>query len=267
MNHTPAGDPYYRDHADAYDRTTRGVPGDVDWYVDHACRADGLVIELGVGTGRIAIPSALAGARVHGVDLEPAMLEVARRRAMEARVPDDRLTLAEGDMRSYATWQVPAPAALVTIPFRAFLHNLTTDDQLATLHACREALRPDGMLALNVFNPDLPLMARWMSRSSRTWAPWGGDGQARARHEYAPSGQTVTTRLRVVGPDGRRRTTEIRLRYVYRYEMEHLLARAGFRVESLLGDFAGTPFGEGSTEQIWTARRIERAPGMWTTSL
>lgn len=249
-------DRYYSDLAEAYDAHTRGVAGDVPFYTELAMEADGLVVELGAGTGRIAIPCALAGARVHGVDLEPAMLEIARRKAQEAGI-EDRLTLAEGDMRSYASWDTSEPAALVTIPFRAFLHNLTTEDQLATLSACREALRSGGRLALNVFNPSLPLIVKWMGRGPRYWEPYWAKGtleEVGGRNEYEPTAQVVTTRLRMRDAGGRWRRSSFRLRYVYRYEMEHLLARSGFEIEALFGDFDRSAFRETSTEMVWLAR-------------
>lgn len=246
-------DPYYRDWAGHYDQLARGVPGDVEFYVRLAAETEGLVVELGVGTGRIAIPSAAAGARVLGIDLEPAMLAIARDHARAAGV-EERLTLVEGDMRAF---EVPEAAALVTIPFRAFLHNLTTEDQLATLGACFRALRPGGRLVLNLFNPSLPLIARWMGKGPRHWEPFPGGGSAdtQAQNAYAPTGQQVTTRLRARDADGVWRKTTFTLRYVYRYEMEHLLARAGFAVDALYGDFEGARFREESTEMVWIARR------------
>lgn len=245
-----SGDPYYRDHAEAYDAHATGVPGDIEFYVDLARRADGLVVELGVGTGRIAVPMARTGARVLGIDREPAMLAVAERRARDAGVLN-RLTLVQGDMRDFAA---PELAALVAIPFRTFLHKLTVEDQLATLDACRRALRPGGILALNVFNPDVLLMARWMERSGSHWEPFGAWEGAQGQHAYRPSAQVVTSTVRVRDTSGRWRRTSFRLRYVHRFEMQHLLERSGFEVESLAGGFLGEPFEEGATEMVWVAR-------------
>jgi SAM-dependent methyltransferase len=192
---------------------------------------------------------------VLGIDLEPAMLAIARRKAAEAGLAG-RLDLVEGDMRSFST---PEPAALVTIPFRAFLHNLTTDDQLATLRACHDALRPGGRLALNVFNPDLAMITRWMGKGPDHWEPYwpsaGGGDEFQAHQEYAPSSQISTTRVRVRDLDGKWRKTSVTLRYVYRYEMEHLLARCGFQVEALYGGFDRSEFREASPEMVWIARR------------
>src|SRR5690606_11827868 len=104
-------DPYYREYARAYDEHSRGVPGDVEFYVALA-REAGAVVELGVGTGRIAVPTAQAGVPVLGFDREPAMLEVAREKAEVAGV-SHLVTLRDGDMRSFT---LDAPVPLVTIP-------------------------------------------------------------------------------------------------------------------------------------------------------
>ena len=131
------GDPYYRDFASAYDEYTRGVDGDVAFYTELARRA-GSVTELGVGTGRIAIPIAQSGIPVTGIDREASMLAIAREKAEAAGVAS-LLTRREGDMRTFV---LDEPVPLVTIPFRTFLHNLTTEDQMATLVACHQAQSP-----------------------------------------------------------------------------------------------------------------------------
>ena len=185
-----------------------------------------------------------------GLDLSPQMLAICRDKALEAGATG--LSLAIGDMRRFA---LVRPAALVTIPHRAFLHNLTTDDQLATLACCRAALARGGRLALNVFNPDLGRIADWTERGPDEWedAP-GWPSGARQRHDYDPAGQRVDWTMMLPDVEGRRRRVTIRLRRVHRFEMEHLLERSGFVVDDLYGDFAGRPFGPLSTEMVWVAR-------------
>ena len=133
-----------------YDEWTREQTGDVKFYVRRAKAVPGPVIELGVGTGRIAIPIAQAGQRVIGVDLSAAMLAEARRRAGDAGV-SDRIAFAEADMRAFVA---EAPVALVIIPFRSFLHMQTTEDQLTCLRNVHRSLAPGGQLILNMFLPD-----------------------------------------------------------------------------------------------------------------
>ena len=250
LNATDDRDPYYRDFAHAYDEYSHGVAGDVEFYRGLA-EAAGTVVELGVGTGRIAIPTAQAGVPVLGFDREPSMLAVASEKARAAGV-ESLVTLCEGDMRSFV---LDRPVPLVTIPFRTFLHNLTTEDQIATLEACHRAVEPGGRLALNVFNPNLRLMARWMERGAQHWEPFGAWEGFEAHQDYAPVEQAVTTSLRVRDSDGAWRRTSFRLRYVHRYEMQHLLERTEFEVESLAGGFSGEAFEEGSPEMVWVARR------------
>lgn len=247
--------PYYRDFAAQYDDISRGVPGDVEFYVDLARRVGGTMVELGVGTGRIAIPVARSGVRVLGIDRDPAMLAVAAEKARRDGVLD-LLTLVEGDMR---TFEVGERVSLVAIPFRTFQHNLTVEDQRATLSACRAALRRGGLLALNVFNPYLALMERWTKRSSRHWEPLGEralsgeDEEAQLQHRPELPERLITTRLRVRDGAGGWWNTSFRLRYINRSEMELLLMEAGFDVVSLAGDFGGGLFEKRSPEMIWVA--------------
>ena len=107
------------------------LQGDIEWYCRKAVESGGPVLELGAGTGRVTIPIAEAGIRVSALDLDAGMLGRLRQKA--ATLPAEaqsRVTVHHGDMRSFA---LDEQFALVIIPFRAFLHNLTRDDQLATL--------------------------------------------------------------------------------------------------------------------------------------
>ncbi len=241
---------YYAQAPELYDETARGIPGDVEFYRDLALASGGPVVELGVGTGRIAIPTAQAGIAVIGIDLVPEMLEVAGVRAEAAGVAS-RLRLVQGDMRSFVLEQ---PVPLVTIPFRAFLHNIEDADQQATLAACYRALRPGGRLALNVFNPDLGIIERWAGKSARHYEPFDAAGRVQAHHDFRPQARTVTSKLRWQ-EGGATRRGALTLRYVTREEMERLLAEAGFTVEALYGDCLGAPFGAASTELVFVARR------------
>ena len=154
-----------------YDPWSASVTEDVAFYVDHARRA-GRVLELGVGTGRIAVPTAVAGVPVVGVDSSPAMLEVARERAELAGV---ELDLRLGDMR-YPPVERSFP--LVTIPFRSLLHMEADGDRRAALRAVRRLLEPGGRLVFDVFAPAEDDIAdthgRWLEREPGIWerADW-----------------------------------------------------------------------------------------------
>jgi len=236
----PARDPFYTDLAWLYDAHQRGVRGDIEFYRRLADEAKGLVIELGVGTGRVAIPTARAGARVLGLDLSREMLEICREKA---RAESARLDLAQADMRAF---ELRTPARLVTIPHRAFIHNLTTRDQRATLEACRRALLTGGRLALNVFNPEIVALVEMMRGAEAT------EGVP----TFDLADQIIETPMPMRAPDGSLHRGLLRVRYVYQSQLAVLLEHAGFEVEAWYGDFAGSAFGPLSTEIIVVARAV-----------
>ena len=209
------------------------------------------VLELGCGTGRVLIPTARAGVEIVGLDASPRMLDVCR--AHLAAEPDavrGRVRLVQSDMR---TFELGRSFPLITMPFRPFQHLLTVDDQLACLGAVRRHLGEEGQVILDLFNPALPALAR----------DDVGQEQGEEPEFTTPDGRRVTRRHRVVSrdyanqvnqieliydiahPDGRkeRLVHAFGMRYVFRYEAEHLLARAGFVVEQVYGDYDKTPFG------------------------
>src|SRR6476646_8682757 len=132
--------------ADRYEQWSAYMTADVPFYVGLAQAADGPLVELAVGNGRVAIPVAQAtGRTVVGIDTSPAMLEHACSRAAEAGVT---LDLREGDMRDL---ELDEPAGLVYCPFRALLHLPTWDDRRRTFERVAASIRPDGRFAWNAF--------------------------------------------------------------------------------------------------------------------
>ncbi|MGH2726570.1 MAG: class I SAM-dependent methyltransferase, partial [Actinomycetota bacterium] len=219
--------------------------------------SEGPVVELGVGTGRIAIPTATTGKHVIGVDVSTAMMDEGRKRAAAAGVAD-LIEFREADMRSHVA---DPPVSLVTIPYRAFLHLIASDDQLACLDGVRRSLVPGGRLILNMFVPDPYVVAAQDGRRSlhsEYTDERGRRCELWVTPEHEITTQRLTIRASVEAYDGDRLvdTTETALdiRMVYRYEMEHLLARSGFAVEALYGDFDERPLTEDCREMIWVAR-------------
>jgi hypothetical protein len=144
---------------------------------------------------------------------------------------------------------------------------LTVDDQESCLGCIRRHLRDDGRLAFNLFNPDLVVMGRWMSDFRDDWRIWHdstdqGTGRRTIAWEcrrYRVGSQELTTLWKVeeIDTDGRpvsQRYLDLHLRWFYRFEVEHLLALTGFRVEQLYGWFDGSAFGDSSPEMVWVAR-------------
>jgi SAM-dependent methyltransferase len=171
----------------------------------------------------------------------------------------------EGDMRNF---ELPERFGLVIIPYRAFQHVMTVDDQKSCLTCIRRHLRDGGRLVFNVFNPDLVAMGRWMSDLQGDWRLWrDSTDQSTGRRilawesrRYRTGSQeaNVLWKVEELDAEGRpvsQRYLDLHLRWFYRFEVEHLLALTGFQVEHLYGWFDGSPFEDNSPEMVWVAVR------------
>lgn len=238
---------------------------DVTRYLEWARAAGGPVLELGCGTGRVLIPIARAGIDIVGLDLSPRMLAVCRDKL--AREADDvraRVRLVEGDMTAF---HLDRRFPLITTPFRPFQHILTVEGQLACLACVREHLADGGLFVLDLFNPSVPMLAReglgeeWGDEPEFTM-PDGSRVLRRFRipaRDYCAQINDVELIYHVTHPDGRqeRIVDAFRMRYLFRFEVEHLLARAGLRVERIDADYRGNPYGSSYPgELIVHARKV-----------
>jgi len=237
--------------------------GDEAFYVESALAAGGPVLELGCGTGRITLPIARAGLEIVGLDLSEAMLERCRERlACEPPEVRERVRLVQGSM---ACFDLGERFRLVTTPALTFQHLTRVGDQLACLACVREHLADGGRFILELFHPDLAKLVAIGSEGPRVElkdVPLPG-GRALTRTvrmtDHRRSDQTFLSHEthEVTHPDGSVESISqtLHIRYVPRWEAEHLLARSGLRVAEVLGDFEGTPFGDGSPMVILVAER------------
>jgi SAM-dependent methyltransferase len=223
--------------AELYDPWSASVVEDVAFYLDEARRSGGPVVELGVGTGRIAVPLGADGIHVIGVDSSRAMLEVCARRAALAGVT---LDLRVGDLREPpVTERVP----LVICPFRSLLHMHTDEDRMGVLGAAYDLLLPGGRFVFDVFTPDAHDIAqtqgKWLEREPGIFEHAVWDESAR----------TLTLTVR----DAERETT-MALAWLSPDEWRGLLERAGFEIEACYGWFDRTPY-SGREDTVWVTRR------------
>ena len=225
---------------------------DVAFFVDMARESGGQVLEVGCGTGRVLIPMARSGVAITGLDASPAMLKVCR--SSLEREPEnvrDRVTLVQGDMRNFG---LDERFALATLPFRPFQHLLEVEEQIACLGCIHTHLKEGGRLVLDIFNPMIERLTEesYPTEFEREPSATFEDGSemVRSSRMIAPdiARQRIDIELRhdITFPDGRKEqyVENMTLRYFFRYEVEHLLARCGFEVENLYADYARTPFGE-----------------------
>lgn len=245
--------------APIYDSVFSYVRDDIPFYVDAARDADGLVLELGCGTGRVAVPIAEAGIDVVALDSSAAMLDVARAKAQSLAPGAGTLTLVQADMRDFS---LDPGFALVIIPFRGFLSLLTVEDQISALQNIKRHLAPRGKLAFNIFVPDLDRLTQEGEVPYHYRDVTDLDAGSRLvlwnQSSYDNHNQVIDTRMIIEELDGdgavaRRLYRDFRLRYVHRWEMHHLLELCGFEVLDLYGDFDRSPFDETSAEMVWVA--------------
>ncbi len=221
---------------------------DVRFYVEEAEASGGPVLELGCGSGRVLAPIAKAGIAITGLDPSASMLELCRQRLAK---DGSTAELIAGDMRRFSLGR---RFPLITIPFRPFQHLLEVEDQMACLAAIRDHLAPGGRLIFDVFDPDLKQLAA----EGGTEVPVSEydlpDGR-HARLSYCRRSHDRTRQVQniemIVEAGGVRHVSSLWLRYNFRWEMEHLLARCGFRIEHLYGSFTRDPVSESTGELIF----------------
>ena len=220
--------------ADRYDEWSAEMTEDVPFYIELAREAEGPLVELAVGSGRVAIPVAEATGRpVLGIDISPAMLAQARERAAAAGV---ELELREADMRDLA---VDEPAGLVYCPFRGLLHVHTWADRRRVFERVAASLRPGGRFAWNAFAFDHAIAARLDRRHQPEPVP----------HDlrYSVGNNRVDITLGGGGTSS--------LWWATKNEWLGLIDVAGLEVEALYGDFDKQPFDDESREYVWVTRR------------
>jgi len=259
----------YDQWAEIYDSVYSYVTDDIPFYVEEALQTGGPVLELGCGTGRVAIPIADAGVDVVGLDSSPAMLEVARRKLERTSRGDGHLTLVEADMRDLGPLdtldvvdKLDRKFGLAIIPFRGFLALMNVEDQMRALDGIRRRLVPGGRLIFNVFVPDANMLVQegdvpyhlrdvTDSETGRKLVLW--QQSTYDHYNQVTSVRIIVEELDDSGAVDRRIYKDFQLRYAHRWEIAHLLARCGYDVLDLFGDFDRSPFDESSTEMVWVA--------------
>jgi SAM-dependent methyltransferase len=221
-----------------YDPWSRSVTEDVGFYVEQALASGGPVVELAVGTGRIAVPIARAGIRVIGVDSSPEMLAIARSAAEEAGV-SELVELLVGDLREPpVTERVP----LVVCPFRSLLHMDTEAEKLRALRAVRGLLEPGGSFVFDVFTPSREDIEEtdglWLEREPGIYERADWDEGSRTLSLSVRSGEVVET---------------FGLHWLSLPEWLRILGEAGLEVEAVYGWFDRRPQ-EGEEDMIFVAR-------------
>ncbi len=221
----------------------------IDFYLGLAAQYPGPVLELGAGTGRIAIPLAKRGSSVTAVDPSNSMLETGKKKALEEGLTIDWV---EDDFRSY---RPPIPQSLIFVANNSFLHLHTRDDIERALGCVRESLAEGGCFAFDVFNPSLS----WRSLDPDRWSPVKTISDPQTGHRlrvelqgrYDRALQLNAGTYRILDEaDQEVSRHELRLRMLFPAELEALLHYNGFLIESRVGNFDGAAFSGDASKQV-----------------
>jgi SAM-dependent methyltransferase len=254
-------DPYAAIAAELYDFAYWDFTEDAEFYANLARISDGPILELGAGTGRVAVRLAKAGFQVTGIDGSKSMLQRGRENMKAARIPAKRLQLIEGSMMKF---DLDAHFGTIIVAGNTFQHLLTTADQRACIACVARHLAPAGIFAISIHSP--------------ASVPWDeGSGPASLRFDWVrrnPASRETITKMVASEPDSsrmvrhltyiydrsgadgvvRRTIFETDLRYSTQSEIELLLQEAGLRVTHVYGDYDLSPVGPDTEQLIFVAR-------------
>lgn len=243
---------FFDDLAQLYDPAYRERDiGDESFYRELAVAADGPVLEVGCGTGRIYLELLRAGVDADGFDISEGMLEVLEEKSAEA---DLEPFVWRDDMRDF---DAPRAYELIIIPFRTFLHNLTIEGQLSTLERCRDALAPGGRLALNVFTPNFRLICDTYGRpDSWTFIHEGDEYEVTDVTDFVDEvAQIIASTRRITKDRHTVAKATFELAMVSRREFELLLRTTGWSDWSFYGGFGGDELESTDQEMVVIAER------------
>jgi SAM-dependent methyltransferase len=250
--------------AEYYDEdTTYGIPdrGDISFYKKYAQQQGSPVLELACGTGRILIPIAQTGTECYGLDSDREMLAICERKVRALELNNTQLQVASMDDFHY-----DVKFSLIYIPFRSFQHLLTLEQQLRCLQLIRDHLKDDGLFVLDVFAPNIDRIASYSKKKEEWEKDFSRKNQkteSTITRYYRAEANLVDQVLGIVmkweerndsGVLVARKEGNFKLRYIFRFELEHLLYRAGF-APTIFGDFSEQPYNYSSGETVAVCRK------------
>jgi len=245
---------YHNKLAYLYDYFQRGVKGDVKFYLGHFKNFKGRILEIGAGTGRITIPLLKRGLDVTALDIALNMLKLLKQKAEKQNLS---VRTVCADMRKF---RLKNKFDAIIVTFRTFQHMYSVNDQLKALKIIKKHLKPHGILIFDVYNPSLKYIQKgdWQWRREENIKLPGVKGMVKIdfRNRYDMAEQMMCQDYRFSYPDGKKELFPLKMRFFFRFEVEHLLPLAGFEIKNLYGDFKKGKFRSNSPEMVWIAKVV-----------
>jgi len=245
--------------AKVYDLYSTGVPGDMKYYLNEAQKSKGKVLEIAAGTGRIFLELIKNNIDAYGIDISSQMLSVLKEKAKKQKL-DIKNRTSKQDMRNF---KLKEKFDLIIIPYRAFLHNITIEDQLATLNNCYKHLKPNGKLILNFFHFNPLFVVKRMK--SKKVLPLGTinkkDYRLKVFEEtvYNFKTQSINVTFHFEEKEKGKPINKFKDNFIINWigirEFEHLAERSNFKISKLYGNFYKKPFKKESDELIWVLQK------------
>lgn len=255
----------YDTHAELYDQLYLGLPGEEDFYVNESLRYSSPILEIGCGTGRVTIPIAKVGGDITGIDNSDGLLEVANQKVSKIKNMAGSIELINADMRDFS---INKKFNLVIIPYRAFLHMHSVEDQKKTLKNIYNHLAPGGHLIMNMFFPRIDVIDSHINQLGNAVKQVkvlenknGNKLMVHDSRQYSSYTQLINQYFIVeeINPEGlviSKQYFPLTLRWVTKFEMEHLFELSGFKVINSYGWFDKRPLSDNSEEMIWVAQKV-----------
>lgn len=223
---------------------------DFEFYLKEAKKSKGKVLEVGCGTGRIYLGLLKRGIDVYGIDISDEMLCALRKKAEEEKLYPN---VFHGDMRSF---KLKERFSLIIVPFRSFLVNLTSDEQLRTLKNLHRHLQPGGRLILSFFYPDLERLMSFGKESEDIIVSETGKYVLREKSSFVSEPDQIIESTAVLYKEGEFYWRGVlRLALIYKKEFELLLRLAKFEKWSVFGGFDYRPLASFKQEMVWIAEK------------
>ncbi|MEK7434612.1 MAG: class I SAM-dependent methyltransferase [Cyanobacteriota bacterium] len=253
----------YDTHSALYDALYLGLKGEKEFYVSESLKIGGNILELGCGTGRITIPIAQSGLDIVGIDNSEGLLKEANEKVSKIKNLPGNVEFLYGDMRDFS---LEKKFDLIIIPYRAFLHLHTPEDQKKTLRNIHNHLNENGKLIMNMFFPRIDVIdssintlgnaikqvktlenngKKTIFYDSRTYSSY-----TQLIHQYF-----IAEELDENGIVTSKQYFPLTLRWVTKFEMEHLFELCNFKIENLYGWFDKRNLSDESEEMIWVVKK------------